>query len=153
MRKYILSGLAIFLADQTIKAIVISKIPAEGIFAVSSEVFKLKLELVYNTNIAFGVALPAAMEYLLPMILIGFLIYVVLKKLFAGNAANLAIAAIVGAAASNLADRFLRDGVVDFISASFYTFTWPSFNFADIIITCGAIYLIYKLIFKYEKTV
>lgn len=153
MKKYFLLILAVFLADQVIKAIAISQIPAKGIFAVSSDFFKLKLELIYNTNIAFGVALPAAMEYFLPILLIAFLIYTLYKKLLPGNAANLATAAIIGAAVSNLADRFLREGVVDFISASFYTFTWPSFNFADIIITVSALYIIYKLLFKYEKTV
>jgi len=47
---------------------------------------------------------------------------------------------------SNLIDRFVRGGVVDFIDLKF----WPSFNFADAMVTIGAIWLIYLLVFKKE---
>lgn len=51
---------------------------------------------------------------------------------------------IVAGGLSNLIDRFVRGGVVDFINLKF----WPSFNVADVIITAGVIWLIYLLVFR-----
>ena len=147
MRKYILTSLGIFLADQIIKAIATSKIPDDGIFAVSGHFLKLLFRISYNTHLAWSIALPAILEMLLPLILIVFLFYAIARQFFNGKMENFVLAAIAGAAISNLADRFFYGGVVDFISASVYNFTWPSFNFADIIITFGAIFLIIRILF------
>jgi signal peptidase II len=51
---------------------------------------------------------------------------------------------IVAGGLSNLIDRFARGGIVDFIDLKF----WPSFNFADVIITAGVIWLVYLLVFR-----
>lgn len=44
---------------------------------------------------------------------------------------------VIAGAVSNLFDRFLYHGVVDFIVLSFHTWTWPVFNVADMCIVCG----------------
>ena len=49
----------------------------------------------------------------------------------------LAVGLLAGGAVGNLIDRLSRDGVIDFIDFP----AWPSFNFADIAITLGAVTL------------
>ncbi len=49
----------------------------------------------------------------------------------------LAVGLLAGGAVGNLIDRLSRDGVIDFIDFP----AWPSFNFADIAITMGAVTL------------
>ena len=54
---------------------------------------------------------------------------------FDNRPAQIAIGAALGGAASNLLDRWCRDGVIDFIDVGF----WPVFNLADAAIVIGAI--------------
>lgn len=50
---------------------------------------------------------------------------------------------VLGGAAGNLADRLLRGWrVVDFIDMGFGTRRWPTYNVADIAITCGALLMV-----------
>jgi len=72
------------------------------------------------------------------------------------------LAFILGGAIGNLIDRIIRGEVVDFLRfhwedkvAQFsffgktwrFVLSWPSFNVADIAITCGAIYLVIVILF------
>ena len=57
-----------------------------------------------------------------------------------------AIALIAGGAAGNLIDRIRSArGVVDFIDVGIGAMRWPTFNIADIAVTCGAIALAVSL--------
>ncbi|MFA6537715.1 MAG: signal peptidase II, partial [Patescibacteria group bacterium] len=152
MRKYLLASAGVILADQLIKFISLTKIPAEGIFAVSKQYLHILFQISFNQNLAFGVQLPSFIIILLPIITISALSYWLIRNKLNSNRENFALACIIGAAISNLSDRFFYGGVVDFLSVSIYNFSWPSFNFADIIITVSAIYIIIKSLFKYEKT-
>ncbi len=58
------------------------------------------------------------------------------------------LVSLVAASCSNILDRLVRGGVVDYISILYF----PSFNFADIIITISIIGLILGIIF-YEKKI
>lgn len=55
---------------------------------------------------------------------------------------KLALIFILAAGFSNLIDRLVYNCVRDFINFGF----WPAFNFADAIITLGAINIIYRKI-------
>lgn len=44
---------------------------------------------------------------------------------------------VLAGAVSNLIDRFMYQGVVDFISLSYGCFSWPIFNIADVCIVVG----------------
>jgi signal peptidase II len=50
-----------------------------------------------------------------------------------GALASAGLGAALGGAASNVVDRVVRGGVVDFVSLG----RWPRFNVADAAITCG----------------
>lgn len=55
-------------------------------------------------------------------------------------------ALIFSGAAGNIIDRFIHQGVIDFISVTFFyghaAWSFPTFNVADILITCGALFTI-----------
>lgn len=51
---------------------------------------------------------------------------------------------VVSGAISNLVDRFLYGGVIDFIKLSAYGWVWPNFNVADIAIVVGVGILLYQ---------
>ncbi len=50
-------------------------------------------------------------------------------------------ALVLAGGLSNMLDRYLVGGVIDFIAISFGTFDWPIFNGADVAIFCGILYL------------
>jgi signal peptidase II len=53
---------------------------------------------------------------------------------------------IAGGAAGNLIDRVLSSaGVVDFIDVGIPSWRWPTFNVADIAVSCGAVALALSL--------
>ena len=51
---------------------------------------------------------------------------------------------ISGGAIGNAIDRVYFGGVIDFIDFFIYNFHWPAFNFADIFITIGVIFLLFE---------
>ncbi len=61
----------------------------------------------------------------------------------------LAYSFILGGALSNLWDRFVYDGVIDFINLKI----WPVFNIADGAITIGALIIVYSIFkdFKHKR--
>ena len=44
---------------------------------------------------------------------------------------------ILAGAFSNMLDRFIYRGVIDFVVVSFDGWVWPAFNIADVAIVCG----------------
>lgn len=95
---------------------------------------------VLNTGAAWGVLadhtwLLSCVTFLACLIL-GYLIAVSTHKWFTA-----AYLMILSGALGNLVDRIFRGEVVDFLSFRFGTYDFPSFNVADICITCGCILL------------
>jgi len=54
---------------------------------------------------------------------------------------------IIAGSISNLIDRVIYGGVIDFIILSYGSLSWPVFNVADAMIVLGVI----LLLLKYEK--
>ena len=50
---------------------------------------------------------------------------------------------VFGGSLSNIYDRFLYGGVIDFIHVSYKWFSWPVFNIADACIVVGALLMLY----------
>ena len=67
---------------------------------------------------------------------VGFFMWYTWKR-FQQHEAIFAEVLICAGALSNLIDRPLHGGVVDFISLGFCTYQWPLFNLADIAIVSG----------------
>lgn len=120
----------------------------------------LRLNLIYNPGIAFGLPVRGALYFALLAIFLVLALAVLLPRSAdsqgcaasrpsAGRSALLATAVGLGlgGAASNLADRFRLGAVIDFIDLGF----WPVFNIADIALTLAAALLAVNLIFGGKK--
>jgi signal peptidase II len=59
---------------------------------------------------------------------------------------QLALGLVAGGAAGNLIDRVRSErGVVDFLDVGIGALRWPTFNLADIAVSCGAIALVISM--------
>ncbi len=64
-----------------------------------------------------------------------------------------ALMLILSGAIGNLSERIMRGYVIDFIHLHYYDrFSWPILNVADILITCGGIFLAILMLRKNPKT-
>ena len=61
------------------------------------------------------------------------------------------LAFILGGAMGNIIDRFRWSYVIDFISWHVGEHYWPTFNIADVFVTCGVALLVLELIVHREK--
>lgn len=105
----------------------------------------LRWTLVYNPGAAFGLHLGPWSRWI--FVLLTFVALAVLWNMYRTSVPDarvkvLALASIAGGAIGNLVDR-LRSarGVVDFIDVGVRDWRWPTFNIADIAVSCGAIAL------------
>jgi signal peptidase II len=109
----------------------------------------LRFTLVYNPGAAFGLHLGPQSRWIFTALTIVAL--VILTRLYRatmrGDAPRvLALALVCGGAIGNLLDRLRSDlGVVDFIDVGFGDARWPTFNVADMAVSCGAVLLAYVL--------
>ena len=105
----------------------------------------LRLTLVFNPGAAFGLNFGPYSRWIFTALTIGAL--VLLWQLYRATpigdwVRTLALALVCGGAMGNLVDRLKSSrGVVDFIDAGFGVHRWPTFNVADMAVSCGAVLL------------
>ncbi len=144
----LLSMAVLTVADQVIKFFVERDLrPVEEIPFIDGF---LHWEYVQNTGAAFG---SFSDNTVLLSIITGIIIFcgivaIIIKKI---NNKFLLVTSvmIISGGLGNLIDRVMRGYVVDFICVEFIDF--PVFNFADILVTCGAFMLIGYLLFDIYK--
>jgi len=100
----------------------------------------LKLTLVYNEGSAFGLKFLSKTGYIVvSIVLIAFLLKLTFQEVERNfSLMSLGYILITSGAIGNLADRFLRGAVLDFISVA----RFPVFNLADIWITLGVLLIL-----------
>ena len=134
MIKFIISLISIFLIDQTIKLIFINGFRWEGDW--------LSLVLVYNKGVAFSMFafLEEYLKYIQLLLLsgIGYFFY---KEKYILNYPIIS-GILFGAGISNVFDRFIREGVVDYIYYHGF-FNFAVFNFADVMIDFSIVMLMW----------
>ncbi|MDR0747304.1 MAG: signal peptidase II [Helicobacteraceae bacterium] len=115
----------VFLIDRLVKFIVLSG------FRWDSEA--LSITLVFNKGVAFSLFafLGEWLKYIQLLIIVGVAVYAFAAKLL--DRYFLPLAFVLGAGLSNVLDRFIHGGVVDYIHWH-YWFDFPIFNFADVMI-------------------
>lgn len=130
----VLSFLGVFIIDQNIKTLFL-----EG-FSWYGDYFSLIL--TFNKGVAFSMFafLDGNLKYVQVVLIVGICIYLLfhknLLKLY-----SLPIGIILGAGCSNLYDRFIHGGVVDY----FFWHKWfefAVFNFADVMINVGVVLIL-----------
>jgi len=147
---FILTAILI-VADQITKALIVAKIP-EGRIAWTWGGDFFWLVHTRNLGIAFslGDGLGAGIRRLFFIALPAFLIIGALVYYFKGKDLRRfqrwMLAILIAGGTGNLIDRIFRpEGVVDFLSFKFFGFLgmerFPTFNIADMCITCSAILL------------
>jgi len=109
----------------------------------------VQFRLLYNPGAAFGLHLGPLSRWIFAAIAV---VAVIVCARMAREAPardllrQLALGLVAGGAAGNLVDRFRSArGVVDFIDVGVGALRWPTFNVADIAVSCGAIALAISL--------
>ena len=109
----------------------------------------VRLTLVYNPGAAFGLHVGPQSRWIFTALTIVAL--VILGRLYRattrGDAPRvMALALVCAGAVGNLLDRLRSDlGVVDFLDVGFGDSRWPTFNVADMAVSCGAVLLAWVL--------
>ena len=105
----------------------------------------LRLTLVYNPGAAFGLHLGPWSRWIFTGLTLAAL--VLLTQLHRTTRAGdwlrtIALSLVCGGALGNLVDRLKSGrGVVDFIDVGIGVHRWPTFNVADMAVSCGAVLL------------
>lgn len=114
---------------------------------VVGELFQLRL--VYNSGAAFGLHVGEYSRWIFMGLSLTALVVLgsMLKTTRSGDWLRLyALASICAGAAGNLIDRVRSGrGVVDFLDFTVGALHWPTFNVADMAVTCGAFALALSL--------
>jgi len=104
-----------------------------------------QLRLVYNRGAAFGLHVGPYSRWV--FFAVAVLAVFVLNRMSLHTSPRdrfrqLALGLVAGGAAGNLVDRVRSSrGVVDFLDVGVGTLRWPTFNVADIAVSCGGIAL------------
>ena len=116
----------------------------------------LQLRLVYNSGAAFGLNLGDHSRWIFMALSVAAIVVLVsmLRVTRPGDRLRLyALAAICAGALGNLIDRVRSArGVVDFLDVGVGALRWPTFNVADMAVTCGAVALALSLWGEGKKT-
>jgi signal peptidase II len=108
-----------------------------------------QLRLVYNQGAAFGLHLGPYSRWI--FFAIALVAVYVLHRMSRTSPPGdwfrqLALGLVAGGAAGNLVDRIRSArGVVDFLDVGVGALRWPTFNVADIAVSCGAIALVISM--------
>jgi signal peptidase II len=108
-----------------------------------------QLRLVYNQGAAFGLHVGPYSRWIFFTVAV-VAVFVLTRMSRTSPAADhfrqLALGLVAGGAAGNLIDRIRSArGVVDFLDVGIGAHRWPTFNLADIAVSCGALALAVSL--------
>lgn len=137
----LISALVALSIDQMTKAIIVANdtMIGEGLRLVPG----FNLVHVRNDGVAFGVLGGAPWWSLVVLALCISIFVTVLMLQTKRNYEALAYGAIVGGALGNVVDRLRLRAVTDFLDFYIGEAHWPAFNFADVFIVSGAIFLVF----------
>ncbi len=108
------------------------------------------LVLVYNTGISFGMFTndEGSSRWILVALALGIIVLLLVWLLSAETpAVSVGLSLVIGGAVSNVGDRLIHPGVVDFLDFHLGGLHWPAFNLADTAIVVGVALLLYDGLF------
>jgi signal peptidase II len=146
-RRFALVVGAVVVLDLVTKLVAEAALPRWVGVPVLGDAFQLRL--VFNSGAAFGLNVGEHSRWIFMGLSLTAIVVLasMLKSTRAGDWLRFyALAAICAGALGNLIDRVRSPrGVVDFIDVGVGTLRWPTFNIADMAVTCGALALALSL--------
>jgi len=146
---FLLVVLGTFLVDQSIKSWAMESV--NGVeHALIMKGSCINLELFYNRGVAFSMLafLGENLKWVQLLLILGIVAYVFYEGYLKQYA--FAIGLIVGGAIGNLYDRFIHEGVVDYV-AWHCGFNFAVFNYADVMIDLGVAIILLMSYLEYRK--
>ena len=109
----------------------------------------INLDLIWNTGIGFGIlSTDTKLLYNLITLVILIVIWTLIYFITISSRADKFIySIIIGGALGNFFDRLMFKAVPDFIDLHYNNFHWFTFNIADIFITIGILFFVFKEVF------
>jgi signal peptidase II len=146
-RRFGLIVLAVVALDLVTKLVAVRALPPYLGVPLLGDAFQLRL--VYNSGAAFGLNVGDHSRWIFMGLSVAAIVVLVsmLRATRPGDWLRLyALAAICAGALGNLIDRVRSArGVVDFLDVGVGALRWPTFNVADMAVTCGAVALALSL--------
>ncbi len=140
---FLLAAIGTFIVDQGIKTLFL-----EGYYRPGS---CIDLSLHFNKGVAFSLfAFLGPYLKWIQLLLVGAILYFVLREGYLKRYA-FPIGLLIGGALGNLYDRFVHDGVVDYV-AWHCGFHFAVFNFADVAIDLAVVWIIVAAYFFPPKS-
>ena len=144
MLKYLWLSLAIIIADQISKTLMVNWLDLYERVAVLPF---FNLTLAHNTGAAFSFLAGAGgwqrWFFVLLAVVISAVLVIWMKRLAAtARLEAISLALIIGGAIGNVIDRLIYGYVIDFLDVYVGSYHWPAFNIADSAICIGAVLLI-----------
>ena len=138
-----------FIIDQSLKVMAMEAV--NGIeYATIANGSCIDLELHYNRGVAFSLLafLGDNLKWLQLMLVVGIIMYIFYEGYIKTWAFPLGL--IVGGAIGNVYDRFIHEGVVDYV-AWHCGFNFAVFNYADVMIDLGVFIILVFSFIEYRK--
>jgi signal peptidase II len=146
---FLLVVLGTFMIDQSIKSWAMESV--NGVeHALIMKGSCINLELFYNRGVAFSMLsfLGENLKWVQLLLILGIIVYIFYEGYLKQYA--FAIGLIVGGAIGNLYDRFIHEGVVDYV-AWHCGFNFAVFNYADVMIDLGVAIILLMSYLEYRK--
>jgi signal peptidase II len=152
MRSYIIFILLVigtFIIDQSLKVMAMEAV--NGVeYTIILKGACINLELYYNRGVAFSMLsfLGDNLKFVQLVLIFGIIVYVFYEGYVKKYALPLGL--IIGGALGNLYDRFIHEGVVDYV-AWHCGFDFAVFNYADVMIDLGVAIILLLSFLEYRK--
>ncbi len=139
---FLLVAIGTWVIDQNIKTLFV-----HGYFWDSE---CISLELHYNKGVAFSMlaSLGPYLKWIQIVLIVGIIAYILYEGYLKKYAFPLGL--LIGAAVSNLYDRFIHEGVVDYV-AWHCGFDFAIFNYADVMIDISIVWILLHTYLVKEK--
>ena len=146
---FILVVVGTFVIDQNLKVMAMDAVNGVEYMAIAKGAC-IDLELHYNRGVAFSLLafLGDNLKWLQLVMILGIIVFVFYEGYLKKYA--FAIGLIVGGAIGNLYDRFIHEGVVDYV-AWHCGFNFAVFNYADVMIDLGVAIILFITYLDYRK--
>ncbi len=146
---FILLVLGTFIIDQSLKVMAMEAV--NGVeYATILEGSCINLELFYNRGVAFSMLafIGDNLKWVQLLLISGIVFYILYEGYVKKYAFPLGL--IIGGALGNLYDRFIHEGVVDYV-AWHCGFDFAVFNYADVMIDLGVAIILLLSLLEYRR--